>query len=167
MYQILRFLEHTEPSDRTRISTALHAMAERLRRRGLCILISDLFDDADEVIRGLKHFRHRQHEVIVFHVLDDLERTFDFRDEARFIDMETRQEIRSQPWFVKKDYKARVESWMRDSPTSAASTTSTTCDDDVDAVRPGVAGLPQQAEHAGMRRIGNGQTAASRAEETA
>ena len=114
MYQILRFLEHTEPSDRTRISTALHSMAERLRRRGLCILISDLFDDADEVIRGLKHFRHRQHEVIVFHVLDDLERTFDFRDEARFIDMETRQEIRSQPWFVKKEYKARVESWMRD-----------------------------------------------------
>ena len=49
----------------------------------------------------MKHFRHRQHEVIVFHVLDDLERSFDFRDEARFVDLETQQEIRSQPWFVK------------------------------------------------------------------
>jgi len=114
MYQILRTMEHVQPSDRTQISSALHAMAERLRRRGLCILISDLFDDADAVIRGLKHFRHRQHEVVVFHVLDDLELSFDFKDEARFIDMETRQEIRSQPWFVKKEYRARVESWKRD-----------------------------------------------------
>jgi uncharacterized protein (DUF58 family) len=114
MYQILRTMEHVQPSERTQISSALHAMAERLRRRGLCILISDLFDDADAVMRGLKHFRHRQHEVVVFHVLDDLELTFDFRDEARFIDMETHQEIRSQPWFVKKEYKARVDSWKRD-----------------------------------------------------
>lgn len=112
MFQILRALEHGAPSERTQLSTALHGMAERLRRRGLCIVISDLFDDTDAVIRGLKHFRHRQHEVIVFHVLDDLERSFDFREEARFIDMETKQEIRSQPWFVKKDYRARIDAWM-------------------------------------------------------
>jgi hypothetical protein len=89
-------------------------MADRLRRRGLCIVVSDLFDDTDAVLRGLEHFRYRQHEVIVFHVLDDLERTFDFRDEARFIDLETQAEIRSQPWFVKKDYRARVEAWMQE-----------------------------------------------------
>ena len=111
LFQILRALEHAQPSERTQLSTALHGMAERLRRRGLCIVISDLFDDTDAVIRGLKHFRHRQHEVIVFHVLDDLERTFDFREEARFVDMETQQEIRSQPWFIKKDYRARIEAW--------------------------------------------------------
>jgi len=114
MFQVLRALEHAAPSERTQLSTALHGMAERLRRRGLCIVISDLFDDTDAVIRGLKHFRHRQHEVIVFHVLDDLERSFDFRDEARFIDMETKQEIRSQPWFIKKDYRARIDAWMAD-----------------------------------------------------
>jgi uncharacterized protein (DUF58 family) len=114
MFQVLRALEHVQPSDRTRVSTALHGMAERLRRRGLCIVISDLFDDADAVIKGLKHFRHRQHEVIVFHLLDDLERTFDYDAEARFVDMETGQEIRSQPWFVKKGYRARVDTWMRD-----------------------------------------------------
>ena len=114
MFQVLRALEHAAPSEQTQLSTALHGMAERLRRRGLCIVISDLFDDTDAVIRGLKHFRHRQHEVIVFHVLDDLERSFDFRDEARFIDMETKQEIRSQPWFIKKDYRARIDAWMAD-----------------------------------------------------
>jgi uncharacterized protein (DUF58 family) len=114
MFQLLRTLELVAPSERTRLSTALHGMAERLRRRGLCILISDLFDDTESVMRGLKHFRHRQHEVIVFHVLDDLERSFDYSDEARFVDMETGQEIRSQPWFVKKEYRARVDHWMRD-----------------------------------------------------
>lgn len=114
MVQLLKTLEHVEPSSRTHVSAALHHMAERLRRRGLCILISDLFDDPDSILKGLKHFRHRQHEVIVFHVLDDLERTFDYSDEARFVDLETGQEIRSQPWFVKKEYQQRVASWMHD-----------------------------------------------------
>ena len=113
LYQILARLEHVQPTERTRISSALHHMADRLRRRGLCILISDLFDDPDAVLSGLKHFRHRQHEVIVFHVLDDLERSFDYHDEARFVDLETRQEIRSQPWFIKKEYRQRVDEWMR------------------------------------------------------
>jgi len=114
LYQVLLALEHARPSDRTNVSEALHAVAERLRRRGLCILISDLFDDPEAVLRGLKHFRHRQHEVIVFHVLDDLERSFDYREEARFVDMETQHEIRTQPWFVKCDYQQRVEAWSRD-----------------------------------------------------
>jgi hypothetical protein len=55
-------------------------------RRGLASDLRSL-RRADAVIKGLKHFRHRQHEVIVFHVLDDLERSFDFRHEARFIDL--------------------------------------------------------------------------------
>ena len=114
LYQVLRTLEHVQPSDRTKVSEALHAVAERLRRRGLCILISDLFDDPEAVLRGLKHFRHRQHEVIVFHVLDDLERSFDYRDEARFVDLETQQEIRTQPWFIKREYQQRVEAWSRE-----------------------------------------------------
>jgi hypothetical protein len=88
-------------------------MAERLRRRGLVVLISDLFDDPDAVMNGLKHFRHRQHEVLVFHILDDLERSFDYKDEARFVDLESGREIRSQPWFIKQEYRQRVEAWMQ------------------------------------------------------
>jgi len=111
LYQILKQLEGVDPSERTKIGTALHHMAERLKRRGLVILISDLFDDPKAIMNGLKHFRHRQHEVLVFHVLDDLERTFDYKEEARFVDMETNQEIRSQPWFVRGEYQERVDSW--------------------------------------------------------
>lgn len=114
LYEILKRLEKAQPSDKTRISPALHAMAERLRRRGLVVLISDLFDDPDAILNGLKHFRHRQHEVLVFHILDDLERTFNFKEEARFVDMETGKEIRSQPWFVRGAYQDRVDQWISD-----------------------------------------------------
>ncbi|UCE02346.1 MAG: DUF58 domain-containing protein [Candidatus Latescibacterota bacterium] len=113
MHEMLTRLEHVEASEKTNISAAMHRMAERLTRRGLIVLISDLFDDPDEIMNGLKHFRHRQHEVLVFHVLDDLERTFDYKDEARFIDLESRREIRSQPWFIKQEYQQRVENWMK------------------------------------------------------
>jgi uncharacterized protein (DUF58 family) len=113
LHRVLKELEVVQPSERTKIGDALHHMAERLRRRGLVILVSDLFDDPDAVLNGLKHFRHRQHEVLVFHVLDDLERTFDYNEEARFVDMETSQEIRSQPWFVRGEYQQRVEDLAR------------------------------------------------------
>jgi len=114
MHQMLARFEKVQPSERTNVSGALHRMAERLRRRGLVVLISDLFDDPVAILNGLKHFRHRQHEVLVFHVLDDLERTFDYKDEARFIDLETQREIRTQPWFIKREYRRQVEDWMRD-----------------------------------------------------
>ena len=113
LYELLGRLERVQPSERTNISGALHTMAERLKRRGLVVLISDLLDDPDKILRGLQHFRHRQHEVLVFHVLDDLERTFDYAQEARFVDLETQREIRTQPWFIKAEYRRQVEEWTQ------------------------------------------------------
>jgi len=113
LHEILGRLERVQPSERTNISRALHVMAERLRRRGLVVLISDLFDDPEEILNGLQHFRYRQHEVLVFHVLDELERSFDYKQEARFVDLETRREIRSQPWFIKDEYQQRVAEWQQ------------------------------------------------------
>ncbi|HZM15461.1 MAG TPA: DUF58 domain-containing protein [Candidatus Krumholzibacteria bacterium] len=112
LHEILGRLERVQPSERTNISVALHTMAERLKRRGLVVLISDLFDEPEKILKGLQHFRHRQHEVLVFHVLDDLERTFDYSQEARFVDLETHREIRTQPWFIKSEYRRKVEEWM-------------------------------------------------------
>ena len=113
LYEILGRLERVQPSERTNVSGALHTMAERLKRRGLVVLVSDLLDDPDKILRGLQHFRHRQHEVLVFHVLDDLERTFDYSQEARFVDLETQREIRTQPWFIKEEYRRQVDAWMQ------------------------------------------------------
>lgn len=79
-------------------------MAERIKRRGLIILMSDLLDEPSQILAGLKHFRHRKHEIIVLHTLDPFEKDFSFPQEAIFKDMETGEEISTLPWQIRKDY---------------------------------------------------------------
>ena len=71
----------------TGIAKPLHDIAEMVKRRGLIILISDLFDDPDEVMKGLLHFRHKKHQVIVFHLVDPDELDFPFRGPVTFKDL--------------------------------------------------------------------------------
>ena len=89
----------------TRIEKILHEMAERILKRGLVILISDLIDDQQKILNGLKHFRHNNQEVIVFHLFDRKELEFDFNSQTKFIDMETREEITTEPWHIRASYK--------------------------------------------------------------
>jgi uncharacterized protein (DUF58 family) len=95
--QLLSQLENREPANKTRTAETLHKMAESLKRRGLVILISDLFDDEKSLMQGLKHFRHMGHEVLVFHVLDPAERNFSLLKSTRFKDMETGEIISADP----------------------------------------------------------------------
>lgn len=108
LHVLLREMEGFKPTEKTNIAGTLHEMAERIKRRGLVILISDLLDEPNQILAGLKHFRHRKHEVIVFHVLDPKERDFSFPMEAIFKDMETGEQINTLPWQIKKDYQRIV-----------------------------------------------------------
>jgi uncharacterized protein (DUF58 family) len=103
--QLLVALEHAAPSGRTGLAKALHQVADRVRRRGLVIVISDLFDSPDEVITALKHFRHKKNEVIVMHVLDPLERSFAFGTDAQFRDLETDERMVTQPAQIQRAYR--------------------------------------------------------------
>lgn len=96
---------------RTQIGQSLHFLADRLHRRGLIILISDLMDDPASVLTGLKHFRHRQHEIVVLHLLDPAETAFPFREETVFVDLETRERVSTVPWELARDYRERVDGW--------------------------------------------------------
>lgn len=109
LHVLLNEVAAQTPSDKTDIATALHEMAERIKRRGLVIVMSDLLDDADKIISGLKHFRYNQHEVIVFHILDPRERDFAFPREAIFKDMETGEEMTTLPYQIKGDFSKAVE----------------------------------------------------------
>jgi uncharacterized protein (DUF58 family) len=109
LHNVLRELDKLSPSEPTNISSALHQMAERIKRRGLIILLSDLFDQPEEIISGLKHFRHKKHEVIVFHILDPKEKSFAFENEAIFKDLETNEEIMTSPWQIRKEYQERLK----------------------------------------------------------
>ncbi len=105
-------LDALKPEAGTDTFQSLQDLADRIHRRGLVILISDLMDEPEKVLRSLKHFRHRKHEVAVFHVLDPFERDFPFMDESGFVDMETQQEVMTQPWEIAKEYRRKFGEWQ-------------------------------------------------------
>ncbi len=111
LHVLLREMDRIKSGGRTHLSATFHELAERIKRRGLIIIFSDLFDDVEEVMASLKHFRHRKHEVIVFHILDPIERTFDFKKDGVFIDMETGDKIETQPWHIRSDYQEKVRAF--------------------------------------------------------
>ncbi|MGC9337613.1 MAG: DUF58 domain-containing protein [Candidatus Cloacimonadia bacterium] len=106
---IFNELSQLEPTSTTNTAEVLHNLAERIKKRGLIILISDLLDDPNKIMMGLQHFRHQKHEVIVFHLLDEQELAFRYNKKTRFVDMETGEEIITQPWEIKKIYLQKME----------------------------------------------------------
>tara|TARA_B110000438_G_scaffold248096_1_gene250628 strand:- start:5930 stop:6832 length:903 start_codon:yes stop_codon:yes gene_type:complete len=101
---ILTKLDDENVDNDTRIEPVLHQMADRIKKRGLVILVSDLLDEPEEIMNGLKHFRHNNQEVIVFHILDRKELEFNFNSRTRFLDMESGDEILTEPWHIRSSY---------------------------------------------------------------
>jgi len=110
--QLLVALEHVAAARTTGAGKALHQVADRIKRRGLVIIISDLLDNPDDIMAALKHFRHKKNEVIVMHVLDPLERTFAFRNDAMFRDLETSEQIMTQPWQIRRAYEEAMKGFI-------------------------------------------------------
>ena len=111
---LLEELAATAPGNETSVAAIFHDVAERIRRRGLVVIISDLFVDPKELALGLQHFRHKRHEVIVFHVLDRYERAFPFMDLTLFKGMEGYQDVFAEPRGLRDDYLAELEAFIRD-----------------------------------------------------
>lgn len=110
LHALLTALQNTRPEGAdTDLAAAFHDLAERIVWRGLVVVISDLFDDPDRLLTGLKHFRHRNHEVIVFHVLDPRERDLNFDRETRFVDLESGTQIATEPWHLAPAYRDHME----------------------------------------------------------
>ncbi|MBN2011585.1 DUF58 domain-containing protein [candidate division KSB1 bacterium] len=112
LYRILHELDTVITADTTDVASTFHEMAERIPGRGLVVILSDLFDDPEKIMLALKHFRHNQHEVVVFHILDPFEINFSFDREAIFHDMETNDEIPTQPWHIRAEYRERVQAFI-------------------------------------------------------
>jgi uncharacterized protein (DUF58 family) len=105
---LLLTLDRLKPARQTNVSRPLHQLAEMLSKRGMVVLISDLLDDPERVIRGLKHFRFRGTDVIVFHVVDPDEIEFPFERATRFEDLETSEEVMAVPPVVRARYLEAV-----------------------------------------------------------
>lgn len=110
--QMLIALQRLEPGRGTSAGKSLHQIADRIRRRGLVVILSDLLDNQDEILAALKHFRHKKNEVIVMHILDPRERTFSFESDALFRDLETSETLMTQPWQVRKAYAGAMTAFL-------------------------------------------------------
>jgi uncharacterized protein (DUF58 family) len=102
--QLLHVMETSVPERKTQTGPIFHDLAERLKKRGIVLVFSDLFDDVATMMAGLKHFRHRRHEVIIFHVLDPAELDFPFRQTTLFKGLEELPEVLTDPAALRKAY---------------------------------------------------------------
>jgi len=110
---LLRVLEEAAARQKTATGPIFHDLAERLKKRGIVVVLSDLFDRVDSLVTGLKHFRHRRHEVIVFHVLDPAELEFPFQRTTLFRGLEQLPEVLVEPHAVRKAYLRQFKEYQR------------------------------------------------------
>ena len=101
------------------IISTLHQIADKINKRSLVIIFSDMFEkieDQDAIFSALQHLKHNMHEVLLFHVVDKkTEIDFDFEDRPHeFIDLETGQRVKVQPSQVKAQYQKAVQSYAHD-----------------------------------------------------
>ncbi|HWO01823.1 MAG TPA: DUF58 domain-containing protein [Blastocatellia bacterium] len=101
---VLGVLERLTPGRGTALSDQLHRMAELLTRRGIIVLISDLYDEPRSVMEGLEHLRFRGNDVIVFQVMDRQELDFEFVEPVVLEDSETEEQLHVLPDVVRDEY---------------------------------------------------------------
>ena len=104
LQQLVEVMEGAKTGGKTAIGPVFHELAERFSRRGVVIVFSDLFGKPEDTVTGLKHFQHRQHDVIVFHVLDPAEQQFPFDDPTLFRGLENFPEVVADPQALRRGY---------------------------------------------------------------
>ncbi|MEM7603236.1 MAG: DUF58 domain-containing protein [Verrucomicrobiota bacterium] len=111
---ILEELGATEPGEDTRCADTFHEIAERIPSRGLVIVISDLFDDAEAIKKALHHFRFKNHELVVFHLMAEEEITFPFEkfDDFQCLEVEGRR-LNIDPSTIRASYLDRVKAHLK------------------------------------------------------
>jgi len=111
---ILGTLAQSEGRNKTDLGAVLNSLAERIQRRGLIILISDLFDKPETILKSLQHFTHKRHDVIVFHVLDEYELTFPFERMTLFEGLEEYPKQLVDPRSLRKAYLEEVNKFCEE-----------------------------------------------------
>lgn len=112
MFRVLNDVDSARdvPNRRSNVASVLNELAEKIHRRSLVVIFSDMFDSgesADELFKALQHLKHNKHEVIVFHVMDNAtELQFNFEDRPmEFIDLESGERLKINPGDIKSSYQ--------------------------------------------------------------
>ncbi len=109
---LLGSIANIKASSKTETANCLNMITEKIKRRGLIIVISDFFDSIDTVLSALKRFHYRKNEVIVFQILDPIERSFGFGQDAIFVDKESDEELTTQPYQIQKAYQEAFNNFL-------------------------------------------------------
>ncbi len=110
--RIFEELEALHPGGRTNLAETLHELAGRSAKRGVIILISDLYDQPADVMRALQHFVHHRHQVIVFHVLDRAELDLPARRASTFVDLENGRTLQADPRHIRQAYRDAMDAFV-------------------------------------------------------
>jgi uncharacterized protein (DUF58 family) len=114
MMNILAEIDRIQPSLETEFRKPLRFLAEYLTRRGLIVLISDLYDEPQNIVAGLKQLKSKGNDIIVFHIMDNFELTFPFEDMAQFEDMETKRKLHVIPEYLRTQYLVILDEHMKE-----------------------------------------------------
>jgi len=109
---ITKALDLSKPKEKTNIMKAIRRVAETSPARGLVVIFSDLLANRETLFKGLEMLRHRRHDVMVFHVMDDDELTFPFGGMTRFEGMEEMPNLMCDPKALRASYLEVVEEFL-------------------------------------------------------
>ena len=110
--ELFHLMEQSTPRGESDMGPIFHDLAERIKKRGLVIVISDLFDDVDSLLMGLKHLKHRRHDVSVMQVIDPAEQDFPFEDPTLFQGLEDMPEQMTEPRALRNAYRREFEDFL-------------------------------------------------------
>jgi len=105
-------LEQAGPLGETALGPIFHDLAERIRKRGVIVVLSDFFDDVASLALGLKHFRHRRHDVVCLQIIDPAEQEFPFQDPVLFRGLEQEPDTMTDPKALRRAYQAEFEHFL-------------------------------------------------------
>jgi len=113
LIQILHALENRGPAGETNVAKILEEIAGQIKRRGLIVLVSDLLDDPEQILNGLRQFRFKGNDVIVFHLLDQAELELPFEGNILFEDLEaTNLQVITDPRAIRTTYRQVVQEFI-------------------------------------------------------
>jgi len=110
--RLFKALEALNAGVATNLTSHLHTLAERLPRRSLVILLSDLWVEPEQLTKSLQHFRYRKHQVMVLHLLDRNEIDLPYDRQITMKDLETGEELQIDPADLRETYKAQIEAYL-------------------------------------------------------
>lgn len=111
--QLCSLLDRASAGGESAIGPILHDLAERFKRRGLVVILSDFFDDPASIRLGLKHFRHRRHDVLLLQIIDPVEQDFPFQEPTLFHGLERWPDQMTDPRALRTAYQTEFAEFLR------------------------------------------------------